>query len=90
MDFRLVPDQDPDELFASLTRLPGAERLLGRNQVQKMTMEPAARTSYTSPWAQAAIRAARRRFGVKPGHRAIQRGHRTSLRVFEALPGRRH
>jgi acetylornithine deacetylase/succinyl-diaminopimelate desuccinylase-like protein len=65
MDFRLVPGQDPDELYGSFTRYL-ASNGFSDVTVQKMTMEPAARTSYTSPWAQAAIRAARDVFGVKP------------------------
>jgi acetylornithine deacetylase/succinyl-diaminopimelate desuccinylase-like protein len=65
MDFRLVPDQDPDELFARFTMFL-ASHGYSDVQVERMTMEPAARTSYTSPWAQAAIRAASEVFGVKP------------------------
>ena len=65
MDFRLVPDQDPEELFGRLTDYL-KENGFGEVKVESMTMEPAARTSYKEPWAQAAISAAEETFGVKP------------------------
>ncbi|MDA4135418.1 MAG: M20/M25/M40 family metallo-hydrolase [Thaumarchaeota archaeon] len=65
MDFRLVPEQDPDELFVRFTDFLSSHGF-SDIKVERMTMEPAARTSYTSPWAQAAIRAAAEVFGVKP------------------------
>jgi acetylornithine deacetylase/succinyl-diaminopimelate desuccinylase-like protein len=65
MDFRLVPDQDPDELFKSLTRYL-TENGYGDVRIETMTMEPAARVSYKSPWAQAAVKAAKETFGVDP------------------------
>jgi acetylornithine deacetylase/succinyl-diaminopimelate desuccinylase-like protein len=65
MDFRLVPGQDPNELLTSFMKFL-ATHGFSDVKVEKMTMEPAARTSYTSPWAQAAVRAAREIFGVKP------------------------
>jgi acetylornithine deacetylase/succinyl-diaminopimelate desuccinylase-like protein len=65
MDFRLVPDQDPAELFKSLTSYL-TEKGYGDVRIETMTMEPAARISYKSPWAQAAMRAAEEIFGVKP------------------------
>lgn len=65
MDFRLVPGQDPEELLSKM------KDFLSRNGfsdvvIEKMTMEPAARTRYTSPWAQSAIKAAGEVFGTKP------------------------
>jgi acetylornithine deacetylase/succinyl-diaminopimelate desuccinylase-like protein len=65
MDFRLVPEQDPDELYARFSDFLSSNGF-SDVKVERMTMEPAARTSYTSPWAQAAIRAAGQVFGVKP------------------------
>jgi acetylornithine deacetylase/succinyl-diaminopimelate desuccinylase-like protein len=65
MDFRLVPEQDPDELYVRFTDFLSSHGF-SDVKVETMTMEPAARTSYTSPWAQAAITAAREVFGVKP------------------------
>jgi len=65
MDFRLVPEQDPDELFVRFTDFLSSHGF-SDIKVERMTMEPAARTSYTSPWAQAAVRAATEVFGVKP------------------------
>ncbi len=65
MDFRLVPGQVPDELFDSFTGYL-ASNGFSDVKIEKMTMEPAARTSYTSPWAQATVHAAREIFGVKP------------------------
>lgn len=65
MDFRLVPGQDPEELFASFTKFLSSSGY-SDVAVRRMTMEPAARTSYTSPWAQSAIKAAHQVFGVRP------------------------
>ena len=65
MDFRLVPDQDPEELFQRFTTFL-KENGYSDVQVGRMTMEPAARTTYKSPWAQAALQAAEETFGVKP------------------------
>jgi acetylornithine deacetylase/succinyl-diaminopimelate desuccinylase-like protein len=60
-----VPEQDPDELYARFSDFLSSNGF-SDVKVERMTMEPAARTSYTSPWAQAAIRAAGQVFGVKP------------------------
>ena len=65
MDFRLVPDQDPDELLKKM------REYLDKNgfsdaRIDLESMEPAARTSYKDPFAQAAIRAAETTYGVKP------------------------
>ena len=65
MDFRLVPGQDPEELLRSFTRFLSSNGF-SDVQIQKHTVEPAARTSYASPWAQAAVSAATEVFGVKP------------------------
>ncbi len=65
MDFRLVPDQDPADLWKKLRKylddngFPDVEMLLE-------SMEPAARTSYKDPFAQAAIKAAGRVYGKEP------------------------
>ena len=47
MDFRLVPDQDPEELFAKFVAFL-KENGYGDVEIAKETMEPAARTSYKS------------------------------------------
>jgi len=65
MDFRLVPEQDPDELYALFTNFLSTHGFADV-KVQRMTMEPAARTSYTSEWAQAAVVAAVEVFGKEP------------------------
>lgn len=65
IDFRLVPGQDPDELFSNLTRFLSSQGF-SDVKIERMTMEPAARTSFMSPWAQAAINAAREVFQVRP------------------------
>ncbi len=64
-DFRLVPEQDPQDLWNKLRKylddngFPDVE-------MQLESMEPAARTSYKHPFAQAAIRAAEKTYGKKP------------------------
>ncbi len=65
MDFRLVPDQDPEELLKKL------REHLDRNgfaeaKIELESMEPAARTSYKDPFAQAAVKAAEKTYGMKP------------------------
>ncbi len=65
MDFRLVPNQDPDELYSKfLTFLK--QNGYGDVQVEKETSEPAARTSYKGRLAQACIAAAKDVFGKDP------------------------
>ncbi len=65
MDFRLVPEQDPDDLWKKMRKylddngFPDVE-------MQLESMEPAARTSYRHPFAQAAINAAEKTYGKKP------------------------
>ena len=65
MDFRLVPNQEPQELLWRL-RSYLTEKGFADVQIEPMTVEPAARTSYKNPWAQAAMKAAEETFGVKP------------------------
>jgi acetylornithine deacetylase/succinyl-diaminopimelate desuccinylase-like protein len=65
MDFRLVRDQDPQELMVLLRKFLD-DHGFGDVQITASTMEPAARTSYKSPWAKAAVAAAEEVFQVKP------------------------
>ncbi|MBI3859409.1 MAG: M20/M25/M40 family metallo-hydrolase [Thaumarchaeota archaeon] len=65
MDFRLVPEQDPAELLEKLRRYLAANGF-GDVEIILESMEPAARTPYTDPFAQAAIRAAETTYGQKP------------------------
>ncbi len=65
MDFRLVPDQDPEDLLKKL------RSHLDRNgfadvKIELESMEPAARTAFTDPFAQAAIQAAEKVYQKKP------------------------
>jgi acetylornithine deacetylase/succinyl-diaminopimelate desuccinylase-like protein len=65
MDFRLVPDQDPEDLWKKMRA-----HLDGNGftdvEMQLESMEPAARTSYKHPFAQAAIKAAEKVYAKKP------------------------
>lgn len=65
MDFRLVPEQDPKDLWDKL-RKHLDENGFADVEMQLVSMEPAARTSYKDPFAQAAIRAAEKVYGKKP------------------------
>ncbi len=65
MDFRLVPEQDPDDLWKKLRKYLD-DNGFGDVEMQLESMEPAARTSYKDPFAQAAIRAAEKVYGKKP------------------------
>ena len=65
MDFRLVPDQDPQELYAKLVAYLKANGY-GDVEIALETMEPAARTSYKSDLAQAAIKGAKEVFQKDP------------------------
>jgi len=56
IDFRLVPDQDPEDLLAKLKKFL-KENGYSDVEVTSSTMEPAARTSYKDPLADAAIKA---------------------------------
>ena len=65
MDFRLVPEQDPHDLWNKM------RKYLDDNgfrdvEMQLESMEPAARTSYRDPFAQAALTAAEKVYGKKP------------------------
>jgi acetylornithine deacetylase/succinyl-diaminopimelate desuccinylase-like protein len=65
MDFRLVPDQDPADLLKKLRQYVDANGFADVKIVLE-SMEPAARTSYRDPFAQAAIRTAEKIYGKKP------------------------
>jgi len=65
MDFRLVPNQDPEELYAKFVSYLKANGF-GDVEIKKETMEPAARTSYKTELAQAAIRGAKEVFQRDP------------------------
>lgn len=65
MDFRLVPDQDPDDLWKKLRKYLD-DNGFSDVEMKLESMEPAARTSYKEPFAQAAIAAAEKTYGVKP------------------------
>ena len=65
MDFRLVPEQDPDDLWKKL-RKHLDDNGFGDVEMKRESMEPAARTSYKHPFAQAAIGAAEKTYGKKP------------------------
>jgi acetylornithine deacetylase/succinyl-diaminopimelate desuccinylase-like protein len=65
MDFRLVPDQDPEELYGRFVAFLNANGY-GDVHIVKETMEPAARTSYKSELAQAAIKGAKQVFSKDP------------------------
>lgn len=65
MDFRLVPEQDPEDLWKKLRKYLD-DKGFGDVEMVLESMEPAARTSYKHPFAQAAIRAAEKNYGKKP------------------------
>jgi acetylornithine deacetylase/succinyl-diaminopimelate desuccinylase-like protein len=65
MDFRLVPDQDPQDLWNRMRKYLDANGFADV-EMQLESMEPAARTSYKDPFAQAAINAAEKVYGTKP------------------------
>jgi acetylornithine deacetylase/succinyl-diaminopimelate desuccinylase-like protein len=65
MDFRLVPDQDPEDLWKKM-RKHLDDNGFADVEMQLDSMEPAARTSYKDPFAQAAIKAAEKVYGKKP------------------------
>ena len=65
MDFRLVPDQDPDDLLKKLKKYMD-DNGFGDVEILLDSMEPAARTSYKDPFAQAAIGAAEKVYRRKP------------------------
>lgn len=65
MDFRLVPDQDPEDLWKKLRK-----HLDGNGfadvEMKLESIEPAARTSHKDPFARSAISAAEKTYGKKP------------------------
>jgi acetylornithine deacetylase/succinyl-diaminopimelate desuccinylase-like protein len=65
MDFRLVPDQDPADLWKKLRNYLD-DNGFADVEMQLESMEPAARTPYRDPFAQAAIKAAEKVYGKKP------------------------
>jgi acetylornithine deacetylase/succinyl-diaminopimelate desuccinylase-like protein len=65
MDFRLVPNQDPEELYSKFVAYL-KENGFGDVEVSRETAEPAARTSYKSDLAQAAIKASKEVFHKDP------------------------
>jgi acetylornithine deacetylase/succinyl-diaminopimelate desuccinylase-like protein len=65
MDFRLVPDQDPEDLWNKLRRYLD-ENGFADVEMRLESMEPAARTPHKDPFAQAAIAAAEKVYGKKP------------------------
>jgi acetylornithine deacetylase/succinyl-diaminopimelate desuccinylase-like protein len=64
-DFRLVPEQDPQDLWNKLRKYLD-DNGFSDVEMQLESMEPAARTSYKHPFAQSAIRAAEKVYGKKP------------------------
>ena len=65
LDFRLVPEQDPQELLTSLRKYLDVNGFADV-EMKLESMEPAARTPHTHPFAQAAIKAAEETYGVRP------------------------
>ncbi len=65
MDFRLVPDQDPGDLLKKLRKYID-DNGFADVEMQLESMEPAARTSYKHPFAQATIKAAEKVYGKEP------------------------
>ncbi len=65
IDFRLVPNQDPDKLYARFVSFLEANGY-GDVEIVREHAEPAARTSYKSELAQAAIRGAKEVFQKDP------------------------
>jgi acetylornithine deacetylase/succinyl-diaminopimelate desuccinylase-like protein len=65
MDFRLVPEQEPEDLWKK-TRKYLDDNGYADVEMKLDSMEPAARTSYKDPFAQAAIGAAEKVYGKTP------------------------
>jgi acetylornithine deacetylase/succinyl-diaminopimelate desuccinylase-like protein len=65
MDFRLVPEQDPEDLWKKMRAYLDGNGFTDV-EMQLESMEPAARTSYKDPFAQAAIKAAESVYSKKP------------------------
>jgi acetylornithine deacetylase/succinyl-diaminopimelate desuccinylase-like protein len=64
-DFRLVPEQDPQDLWKKLRKYLD-DNGFSDVEMQLESMEPAARTSYKHPFAKSAIRAAEKVYGKEP------------------------
>ena len=64
MDFRLVPDQDPQDLWNRMRKYLD-DNGFADVEMELESMEPAARTSFKDPFAQAAISAAEKVYGKK-------------------------
>jgi acetylornithine deacetylase/succinyl-diaminopimelate desuccinylase-like protein len=65
MDFRLVPEQDEQDLWKKLRKYLD-DSGFADVEMQLESMEPAARTSYRDPFAQSAIKAGEKVYGKKP------------------------
>jgi len=65
MDFRLVPDQDPQDLLEKLRKYLN-EKGYGDVEIRVESMERAARTSFKDPFVLSAKEAAEYVFGTKP------------------------
>ena len=65
MDFRLVPEQDPEDLLKKMKSYLESSGY-GDVRIELESMEPAARTPYGHPFAQAAVRAAKDVFAREP------------------------
>jgi acetylornithine deacetylase/succinyl-diaminopimelate desuccinylase-like protein len=65
MDFRLVPEQDPQDLWDRMRKYLD-DKGFADVEMKLESMEPAARTSHKHPFAQAAIRAGEKVYGRKP------------------------
>ena len=73
MDFRLVPNQDPEELFKKLRSFLDSKGFADV-KIETETLEPAARTSYKDPLAQAALKAGEKVWGKKPSVKLSEAG----------------
>jgi acetylornithine deacetylase/succinyl-diaminopimelate desuccinylase-like protein len=65
MDFRLVPEQDPEDLLKKLRKYLDVNGF-SDVRIELESIEPAARTPYTHPFVQSAITAARQVYGKEP------------------------
>jgi len=65
MDFRLVPDQDPEDLLGKL-KAHLEKGGFGDVEIRLESMEPAARTSAKDPLARAALKAGEEVYGKRP------------------------
>jgi acetylornithine deacetylase/succinyl-diaminopimelate desuccinylase-like protein len=64
MDMRLVPDQDPDDIFRKLVK--HVKRHAGDVEVKRMSTTPPSRTSLDSPYAGPIAQAVEDATGIKP------------------------